>query len=527
MFYPAAAVTVVFVALAALFPGRMKTALAAANTVVVQDLGWYYVLLVSSFVFFSGYAALSRWGNVRLGPDDEAPTYGLVSWFAMLFAAGMGIGLVYWGVAEPLNHYAAPPPGAASATDAQRAQTAMSTTFLHWGLHAWAIYVVVALAVALAVHRRGRPVSIRWALEPLLGDRVKGALGDLIDVIAIVGTLFGVATSLGFGVNQLASGLAFLGLGDASLTMLLILIAVITALATISVASGLDVGIKWLSNGNIALAAVLLLTVLVLGPTLFLLRGFVQNIGAYVQGFIGLSFRTMPYQGDQGQLWLDSWTTYYWGWWMSWSPFVGVFIARISRGRTVREFIAGVLLVPTMVTFLWFSILGGSAIYREMTGGGLIGADGSVDSSTALFTLLEGLPGGPIICGLFLLLIVVFFVTSSDSGSFVVDMLASGGDENPPVATRIFWALLEGCVAAVLLWVGAGRGELTDGLAALQTMAILAAAPLSVIMIGMCIASARYLHREVHRPQVGRPAPAVSTATSAHADNQLETTSRS
>ncbi|MBW3084815.1 Glycine betaine/proline betaine transporter BetS [Austwickia sp. TVS 96-490-7B] len=503
VFYPAVILIGVFVIIALAAPARLKAVLTQANTTVIDGLGWYYVLIVTGFVMFCLYAGLSRWGEVRLGPDDEAPAYGLTSWFAMLFAAGMGIGLVFWGVAEPLNHFASPPPGTAAAaagsSPAVKAQEAMTTTFLHWGLHAWAIYIVVALALALSVHRRGRPVSIRWALEPLLGERVRGFWGDVIDVVAIVGTLFGVATSLGFGVTQLTAGLDFLGVAAPSITLMLILVTVITAIAMISVVSGLDVGIKWLSNGNLILAVVLMVLVLVLGPSLFLLREFVQNLGAYIQNILGLSFRTMPFQGDSGSTWLSAWTTYYWGWWMSWSPFVGVFIARISRGRTVREFVGGVLLVPTLVTFLWFSILGGTAIYRQIVGDGALIKDGAVSTSTALFQMLSGMPGGSILAGLFLLLIVIFFVTSADSGSLVVAMLASGGDELPPVWTRVVWSALGGAIAIALLWGGARAGELTGGLSALQTMAILVAAPFSLVMVAMCIATSKALHREVER----------------------------
>lgn len=491
-----------FVVVALAAPSWLNKLLSAANTGVINGLGWYYILLVTFFVIFCIYAGFSRWGEVTLGPDDEDAAYGLGTWFAMLFAAGMGIGLVFWGVAEPLNHFVSPPPGSAgraeNATLATKAQEAMTTTFLHWGLHAWAIYIVVALALALAVHRRRRPVSIRWALEPLLGDKVKGIWGDLIDIVAIVGTLFGVATSLGFGVTQLTAGLGFLGVAQESITLMLVLVAGITAVAMVSVVSGLDVGIKWLSNINLILAFVLLLLVLVFGPSLFLLREFVQNLGAYIQNLVGLSFRTMPFQGADGEKWLAGWTTYYWGWWISWSPFVGVFIARISRGRTVREFVAGVLLVPTLVTFLWFSILGGTAIFRQMASGTLV-TDGKVATSTALFQMLRELPGTPVLAGLFLLLIVIFFVTSADSGSLVVSMLASGGEEVPPVWTRIVWSALGGAIAAVLLWGGSRVGELTSGLSALQTMAILVAMPFSLVMIAMCVATSRSLHREVAR----------------------------
>ncbi|MDN5572134.1 MAG: BCCT family transporter [Propionibacteriaceae bacterium] len=501
MFYPAAALVLAFVVLAAAAPTWLKEQLDDANTGIVNGLGWYYVLIVTGFVGFALYVAFSRYGDIRLGKDGDTAEYGLLSWFAMLFAAGMGIGLVFWGVAEPLNHLASPAPGTHVDTPDVLAQNAMNTTFLHWGLHAWAIYVVIGLAVAYAVHRKGRSVSLRWMLEPLFGSRVRGWVGDVIDIVAIVGTLFGVATSLGFGVTQLGSGLDFLGIVDENIWLFIGLIAAITLVATASVMSGLDVGIKWLSTGNIILAGVLVIAILVLGPSLFVLREFVQSVGSYLANFLQLSFRTMPYQGEAGEGWLGGWTTYYWGWWMSWSPFVGIFIARISRGRTVREFVLGVLAVPTLVTFLWFSVLGGTAIWQQLYGSGdLIADDGSVSTTTALFQMLQHLPGGPVLTGLFLLLLVVFFVTSSDSASFVVDMVASGGNPNPPVVTRVFWALLEGAIAAVLLYVGwASGGTVTDGLSALQTMSILVAAPFSVIMVLTVFATLKSLHAEHQR----------------------------
>jgi len=489
VFVPAAALLLVFVTLAALMPKKLGNLISSANTSVVTDLGWWYILAVTGFVAFTIWMAASPMGRIRLGKDGEEAEFGLKSWFAMLFAAGMGIGLVFWGVAEPLNHFAAPPPGMGGdkATDAR---TAMDVTYLHWGLHAWAIYVVVGLAVAYAVHRKGRPVSIRWALEPLLGKRVTGFWGDLIDVIAIVGTLFGVATSLGFGVTQVGAGLTHLGLVDEPTnTVLLLLIAGITGIALVSVITGVDKGIKWLSNVNMGLAGILLAAVLVLGPTVFLLSDFVQQVGSYLQNILRLSFNTFSFRGEEGEAWLSGWTTYYWGWWMSWAPFVGVFIARISRGRTVREFVLGVLLVPTLVTFLWFAIMGGSALHREVFGGGgLIGQDGSVPTDTALFELLDGLPAGGLLSGLAIVLIIVFFVTSSDSGSYVVDMIATGGDPNPPVWSRAFWGGLEGVIAAVLLVAG--------GLAALQTMAILVALPFSIVMVLMVWSTSKALIAE-------------------------------
>ncbi len=496
VFYPAGGIVLLVVLLAVAMPERMSGWLTKASDTVVGGVGWYYVLITFGFVVFCGWLAFSRYGEIKLGKDDDEPEYGMVSWFAMLFSAGMGIGLMFWGVAEPLNHYDNPPPGTEGSAG-ELATAAMGRTFLHWGLHAWAIYVVVGLAVAYAVHRRGLPVSMRWALEPLFGDRVKGVLGDVIDVVAIVGTLFGVATSLGFGVSQLGAGIEFLGWGSNSPWLQVALIAGITVIATASVASGLGTGIKWLSNINLGLAGFLLVFVIFAGPTLFLFRESVSATGYYLQNFLSMSFDTLPYQGDAGEGWLGDWTTYYWGWWMSWSPFVGIFIARISRGRTVREFIGGVLLVPTALTMLWFVALGGTALFREVMGeGGLVDPENGVSTDIALFQMLENLPGGPVLAGLALLMIVVFFVTSSDSGSFVVDMIATGGSPNPPLWSRIFWAVLEGAIAAALIIAGTAGDDPQGGLAALQTMAILVAAPFTIVMILSCVALVKSLREE-------------------------------
>ena len=496
VFWPALVVLVSFVVLALALPDQMGELFSTLNTTVVGDLGWYYILLVSAFIAFSLWIALSPMGRVVLGKNDEKPEFGLLPWFGMLFAAGMGIGLVFWGVAEPLSHFASPPPGTGDSA-ADRANAAMDVTYLHWGLHAWGIYVVVGLAMAYAIHRKGRPVSIRWALEPILGDRVKGALGDVIDVIAVIGTLFGVATSLGFGVSQVGAGLSFLGVvGTVGTGLLVVLVVIITGMATLSVATGIDKGIKLLSNVNMLLAGALMLLVLVLGPTVFLLSDFVSSIGSYAANFFRLSFQTLSFEGEDGTAWVSGWTTFYWGWWMSWAPFVGVFIARISRGRTVREFVMGVLIVPTIVTFMWFAVFGGSGIYQEIFGdGGLIDAEGAVDTSGALFQLLDGLPMSTLLSIAAIFLVVIFFVTSSDSGSYVVDMLSSGGDPNPPVWSRVMWAVLEGAVAISLLLAGGG------GLSALQTAAILLALPFSLVMIGMVVATGKALLHEHGRMQ--------------------------
>ncbi|GAB2541134.1 BCCT family transporter [Brachybacterium huguangmaarense] len=499
--FTSAGIVLVAVVLALLAPAAFDGFIEVVNSAVVSSIGWYYVLLVTGFVLFALVVAISRLGSVRLGRDDETPEYGLFSWFAMLFAAGMGIGLVFWGTAEPLSFFAGEgtiPPNAVGLGDEARAQRAMGQTFLHWGLHAWAIYVIVGLALAYSVHRKGRPISIRWALEPVLGKRTDTWIGDLVDITAIVGTLFGIATSLGFGVNQIAAGLAHLGILEESGTVKVVMVVVITALATLSAASGVDKGIKYLSNANMALAALLLVLILALGPTLFLLRETVANIGYYIQNFVSLSFQTMPFFGTEGADWINAWTVNYWGWWISWSPFVGVFIARISRGRTVREFIIGVLLVPTLVTILWFTVMGGTAIYQMLFQGvDLRQADGSIDANTALFDTLQNLPLGAILSGVAILLVTIFFITSADSGAFVVDMIAHRGDTNPPRLTRILWASASGLIAAVLIGVSSAAGGDSSGMAALQALALLAAAPFSVVMVAMMVSVWRELRGEV------------------------------
>ncbi|HSI93527.1 MAG TPA: BCCT family transporter [Jiangellaceae bacterium] len=457
---------------------------------VVSSIGWYYVAIVTLFLIFSLVVGISRMGDIRLGKPGEKPEFSNKAWVAMLFSAGMGIGLVFWGVAEPLTHFAAPWPGRGE-SDAEHAEAAMTTTLLHWGLHAWGIYVVVGLAMAYAIFRKGRPVSFRWALEPLFGDRVKGWIGDVIDIVAVLGTVFGVATSLGLGASQIAGGFGFLGWveepGDA---LLVGIIAVITFIAVFSVVSGLKRGIKWLSQFNVSVAGLLALFVLIVGPTLFIFREFVESISRYVQSIVGLSMDVGNLHGEAGEAFMVGWTVFYWGWWISWAPFVGMFIARISRGRTVREFVLGVLFIPTVVTIAWFAIMGGSAIEREIDGDGGIIVDGAVDNTTSLFALLDGFPLSTFVSIVAILLITTFFVTSSDSGSLVVDMVASGGDPNPPAWSRVFWATTEGAVAAVLLLAGGG------GLAALQTGAITLAFPFSIVMVLMVIATWKVLREE-------------------------------
>ncbi|GAB2976656.1 BCCT family transporter [Frigoribacterium salinisoli] len=488
VFWPAAVVVLGFVAYTLVAPSSAEALFLGLQSGIVRNFSWYYVLVAAFFVGFSIFVGFGSFGRIKLGKDADEPEFSTGSWFALLFAAGMGIGLVFYGVSEPLSHFASPRPGV-TGTEAQLAQQALTQTFLHWGLHAWAIYVVLGLALAYAIHRRGRPVSIRWALEPLLGNRVRGGWGNLIDVIALVGTLFGVATSLGLGVIQIGAGLEAAGIADSSTVGQIAIIGVITAVTIVSLVTGVTKGMKILSNFNLILAAALLLFVLIVGPTQFLLRDFVQSIGAYLQNVVGLSFNVTAQQGAAGEEWQGAWTTFYWGWWMSWAPFVGIFIARISKGRTVRQFVAGVLLVPTTLTFLWFAVLGGAAIHQQTDGsGGLIGADGSVDIEGSLFALLGGLPAGAVLTVGAILLIGVFFVTSSDSGSLVMAMIASGGDIEPKNWMRVFFALVAALLAVALL--------LTGGLDALKTAAITTALPFSIVLLLTCWSTIIAFNRE-------------------------------
>ena len=490
VFIPALAVVVAVSVWAIVAPDAAGKQLNTIQGWIVTNLGWYYILAVAFFLVVSLFIGVSRYGNVVIGKDGDEPEFSLGTWFSMLFAAGMGIGLVFYGVAEPLSFATTQvKPGVGEGVQ-ERAHMAFAQTFVHWGVHAWAIYVIVGLSLALAIHRRGRPVSIRWALEPLLGDRVKGPIGDAVDVLAIVGTVFGVATSLGLGVQQIGAGLAEIGVVESSGDTLLVgLIVGITFLATLSVVSGLSRGIKWLSTINLGLAGVLLIAVLAFGPTIFLLRNMVESMGVYLANVLQLTFDASAYTGDAGQTWQSSWSIFYWGWWISWAPFVGVFIARISRGRTVREFVTGALFVPMAVTVVWFSVMGGTGVYRELFGQGGLVEDGAVTAESALFETLQALPLGAILSVLAIVLVAVFFVTSSDSGSLVVDMLASGGHPNPPVWSRVLWAAMEGIIAIALLLAG--------GLSALQAGAIATALPFSLVMVAMAFALLRSLRTDL------------------------------
>lgn len=486
VFWPALITILLVSAFAILAPAVAETAFTSVQNWIVQHLGWYYMIIVAVFIAVAAGIAFSRLGRITLGRDEDVPEFGVLSWFSMLFAAGMGIGLVFYGVGEPLTYATVQPKPGWDGDQAELAGLAMAQTFVHWGLHPWAIYAVIGLSVAYSIHRRGRPVSIRWALEPLFGERVKGWVGDVIDVLAIFGTVFGVATSLGLGVQQISAGMVEIGIvGTVDHTLLVVLILVITLIAMFSVISGIGAGMKWLSNINLSMAGALLISVLLLGPTLFLFQNFTESLGYYLANFMQMTFDVGAFQRGEATAWFADWTIFYWGWWISWSPFVGIFIARISRGRTVREFIAGVMLVPTIVGFIWFSVMGGAGLYRQLFGEGDLVENGAVSVESALFKVLGDLPLGTVFSVLGIVLIAIFFITSSDSGSLVVDMLASGGHPNPPTWSRVLWSVLEGLVAIALLLAG--------GLQSLQAAALATALPFSVVLLLMSWSTLRAL----------------------------------
>lgn len=472
VFVPAVVIIVLLVIGAISAPELAGKAFASTLAWITQTFGWFYMLCVALFLMFIVAVAVSDWGHIKLGPDHAEPQYSFPEWFAMLFSAGYGVALLYFGVAEPVLHYASPPAGAPETVDA--AKQAMQIAFFHWGFHIWAIYGLVGLVLAYFAFRQGLPLSIRSALYPLIGDKIYGPIGHAVDVFAILGTMFGIATTLGLSVTQINAGLHFLSADiPINLTVQISTIAIVTIAATVSVLAGMDKGIKRLSILNMLLAVALMSTVFLFGETVRILESFLQNTGSYLSGIVERTFNLQAYSRSD---WIGNWTLFIFGWTIAWAPFVGMFIAKISRGRTIRQFVFGVMLVPTMFTFLWFSVFGDTALNAIMNQGvaSLI-SDVQENEAIALFKLYDLLPGSSVMSGITVLLIITFFVTSSDSGSLVIDSLASGGNAHSPVWQRVFWAVLEGTVASVLLLAG--------GLNALQTMTITSALPFAVIML--------------------------------------------
>ncbi|MGA7978762.1 MAG: BCCT family transporter [Chromatiaceae bacterium] len=487
VFFISAGIIVLFVVLTIFFEQRVDDLFTRVQAAVSHYAGWFLVGVMNIVLIFVISLLLGRFGDIRLGGEGARPEFSTTAWFAMLFSAGMGIGLLFYGVAEPMFHFVASPLAEAGTPEAAR--IAMDFTFLHWGLHPWAIYALVGLSLGFFAFNKGLPLSIRSAFYPVFGERIYGPIGNVIDIMATVATMFGVATSLGLGVQQVNAGMYHLLAIPQNIPVQLVLIACITAVATWSVVKGLDAGIKRLSELNVIIAAVLMFFVLLVGPTLFIFNALIENIGFYVQNFAHLSTWNETYENTE---WQNGWTVFYWGWWIAWSPFVGMFIARISYGRTVRQFIKGVLFVPTLVTFVWLTTFGDSALDIEMFGAGGIAKAVQENIPVSLFVLLENFPLAELTSTIAIIVVITFFVTSSDSGSLVIDIITAGGNTEPPKIQRIFWAVTEGLVAAALLLGG--------GLVALQTAAIATGLPFAVILLGMCYA----LHKGMVEYQGGQ-----------------------
>ncbi len=473
VFFTSSIFIIISIALTLIFREQAENYFNEIQDFISNTVGWFFVLCVNIFLIFVIYLAFSKFGDIRIGGKDARPEFKTLSWFAMLFSAGMGIGLLFWSIAEPVTHFMNPP--LTEGGTALAAQEAMNFTFLHWGFHAWGVYALVGLSLAYFTYSHGLPLTIRSVFYPLLGDKIYGKRGDLIDIFAVLATLFGLATSLGLGVQQIAAGLAHVfGLSSGIVTQVS-LIAGITLIATASVVLGVDKGVKFLSEWNMRIAVLLLLLVVLLGPTIFIFQSFVQNTGNYFYSFLQISTWTESYTGED---WQNAWTVFYWGWWIAWSPFVGMFIARISKGRSIKEFILGVLIVPSLITFFWITAFGSTSIQQALIGDQAVINAVDDNVATALFVFLEDYPFAVVLNVIGVILIAGFFVTSSDSGSLVVDSLTSGGKIDAPVGQRIFWAVAEGTVAAVLLIGG--------GLQALQTASIATGLPFAFILLFMC-----------------------------------------
>lgn len=471
VFYSSSAIILCLLSFAALAPSLADSVFKASQSIIVSNGSWFYVFAVAVIVVFVVFLGMSRYGEIKLGPDHATPEFGFPTWLSMLFAAGMGIGLMFFGVAEPLMHYLAPPTADPGTIDAVR--ESMKTTFFHWGIHAWAIYAIVALILGYFAYRQNLPLTLRSALYPIIGDKIYGWPGHIVDIFAVTSTVFGVSTSLGLGASQVNAGFNYLFGLPSNTGVQIAIMAGVVGLAVISVTTGLDKGIRRLSETNMVLAIALLLIVLVLGPTVFLLQAFMQNTGAYLADIVRNTFNLFAYDKTD---WIGGWTIFYWGWWLAWAPFVGLFIARISYGRTIREFILGVLLIPSVFTLFWMTVFGNSAIDQVMSQGQeMLATMVNEDSAVALFVFLEQFPFSSVLNFIAVLMVIVFFVTSCDSGAMVVDMLCSHGRNDTPIWQRIYWAIGVGVVSAALLYAG--------GLGALQTMTIAAALPFAIVLL--------------------------------------------
>ena len=489
IFFASAVLTITFVVCAIAFTDTVDAVFGTSSNWILTNLGWFYILGVTSFLIFLIWIATSRFGKVRLGPPDSKPEYSDLTWFCMLFAAGIGSILMFWGVAEPISHFAEPPQQNADPESVEAAQEAMGFTLYHFGLHTWTIFTLPALAFGYFVYRKGLPFRVSSIFYPFIGERIYGGIGRAIDIFAVLGTLFGVAVTVGLGTMQMNSGLNTLfGVEENRLNQV-ILIAIVTSIAVTSVASGLDVGIKWLSQINILLAVALLLFIFLAGSSLFLARGIIETTGVYLEWLVPLAFWNDTF-GDSG--WQGSWTVFYWAWTITWSPFVGIFIARISKGRTIRGFVLGVLGLPTIFSIVWFAVFGLSAFDIELNRGGGLVEEVVVqeDIPGALFAFLEHYPWPAFVSAMAILIVIIFFTTSADSASLVVDMLCSGWQVSP-TRQRVFWGITQGVVAATVL-TATGLG----GLEALQQTIIVVGLPFFVIGFFMMAALVISLQKE-------------------------------
>jgi len=490
VFMVAAILILIFVVSTLMAPEAMGGLMGGLRGFFEGNFHFAFISAGNLFVLFCLALIVLPVGSIRLGGVNAKTEFSTMSWFSMLFAAGMGIGLMFWAVAEPVGYYTewfGTPLNIAGGTPAAE-RAAMGATMYHWGLHPWAIYGVVALALAFFAYNKGLPLTIRSTFYPLLGDRVWGPIGHVIDIIAVLATLFGLATSLGFGAQQAASGLAYLSDGaiDGGLTTQISIIIVVTFAALISVMRGVHGGVRILSNINVGLAGVLMLFVILVGGLATFFSYLWITASGYVQYILPLSNPL----GREDETFYFGWTVFYWAWWISWSPFVGMFIARVSKGRTVREFLTAVLIIPTVVTVLWMSALGGNGLSQAVEGVGILGNEGVTNASLSLFHMLDNLPLANITAALAIILVLVFFVTSSDSGSLVIDSITAGGKLDAPQAQRVFWVMVEGMIAAALLFGGAG------GLGALQAASIATGFPFAVILVLMCVSIAKGLNHE-------------------------------
>ncbi|WP_106496473.1 BCCT family transporter [Lentibacillus sp. Marseille-P4043] len=483
VFYITLLLVVLTVIFGATFPEQFETISGNIKAFVSTSFGWYYLLLMSALVILSVIISISPYGKIRLGKDNEKPDFSTPTWIAMLFSAGMGIGLVFYGAAEPLFNYAVDSPSAEVGSEAAFKQ-GLAYSYLHWGVHVWAMYGIIALALAFFQFRKGEPGLISATLKPLFGNKMNGPLGILIDVLAVFATVFGVATSLGFGAVQINGGLSHLFGVDIGFTSQFLIIAVVTILFLISAWTGLSKGIKYLSNTNMVLAVLLLIVVLIVGPTLLILNMFTETFGWYMQHIVEMSFQSAPLEGDNRE-WLDGWTIFFWAWWISWAPFVGMFIARVSRGRTIRQFLIGVMVVPTFFISIWYAVFGTTAGNVQNSGVDLT----QYSTELVLFNMFDQLPIPLILSVIAILLIASFFITSADSATFVLGMQSTNGSLIPPNKVKVIWGIAQSAVALILLYVG--------GLTAIQNTIIIAALPFSFVMILMVIALFKALNNEV------------------------------